>query len=229
LKDEFLASMSHELRTPLTGILGLSEVLQLQTYGPLSEKQMVAMKHIAASGRQLLELINDILDISRIEARQLTLRIGPCKLAQICQSSLQVVADQTQEKKLQTSFSIDQASIIVQADAQRLKQTIVNLLNNAVKFTPDGGSIGIDVTSSQAEQMVHITVWDTGIGIRTEDLPRLFQTFVQLDASLARQYNGTGLGLALVKRLVELHAGSVGVESSFGAGSRFTVNLPWEG
>ncbi|HEY3310584.1 MAG TPA: PAS domain S-box protein [Anaerolineales bacterium] len=229
MKDEFLASMSHELRTPLTGILGLSEVLQLKSYGDLSEKQMAALKHISASGRHLLELINDILDITRIEARQLVLRPGPCKLAQVCESSLFLVRSQAQQKNLQTSLTLSAENIIVQADANRLKQMLANLLGNAVKFTPAGGQIGIDVKGSLEEGQVHITVWDTGIGIRGEDIPRLFQTFVQLDASLARQYNGTGLGLALVKRLAELQGGSVSVESVFGAGSRFTIHLPWTG
>jgi len=226
-KDEFLASMSHELRTPLTGILGLSEVLQLQTYGDLSEKQLTAMKHISASGRHLLDMINDILDLTRIEASQLVLRSGPCLVSQVCQSSLKAIANQAQQKNLHTHFTIEPVSITIQADGQRLKQMLANLLNNAIKFTPPGGAIGIDVAGSPEENLVRITVWDTGIGIRAEDMPRLFQTFVQLDASLSRQYNGTGLGLALVKRLAELQGGSVSVESVFGVGSRFTVSLPW--
>ncbi|MCX6081825.1 MAG: PAS domain-containing protein [Chloroflexi bacterium] len=228
LKDEFLSSMSHELRTPLTGILGLSEVLQLQTYGPLSDKQMTAMNHIASSGRHLLEMINDILDFSRIEARQLILRLAACQVTQVCQSGLRAISDQAQKKNITTKFAIDRPGLVIQADPGRLKQMLTNLLSNAIKFTPAGGSIGIEVTSSQVEQVTRITVWDTGIGIRSEDRPRLFQTFVQLDASLARQYNGTGLGLVLVKRLAELHGGSVSVESSFGVGSRFTISLPWE-
>jgi signal transduction histidine kinase len=227
VKDEFLASINHELRTPLTGILGLSEVMQLQTYGPLNEKQMTALKHIVASGKLLLKLINDILDFSRIEARQLSLNIGPCQLNQICEASLQAVAIQTQQKKMETSFNCNPASIVIQADAHRLRQMLDNLINNAIKFTPPGGSLGIEVNGSPAEQLARITVWDTGIGIRSEDLPRLFQIFVQLDSSLARQYNGTGLGLALVQRLAELHDGSVSVQSQPGHGSRFTICLPW--
>ena len=226
LKDEFLASMSHELRTPLTGILGLSDVLQLQTYGPLSDKQLTAMQHITNSGRHLLELINDILDFSKIEARLLILRLGPCNLAQICQSNLKAIAQQAAQKQLQTHFSIDVPGLVVQADSQRLRQMLTNLLSNAVKFTPVGGSLGVEVVGGLEDGMVHITVWDTGIGIRPEDMPRLFQTFVQLDASLARQYNGTGLGLVLVQRLAELHGGSVSVKSDFGGGSRFTLSLP---
>jgi signal transduction histidine kinase len=227
MKDEFLASMSHELRTPLTGILGLSEVMQLQTYGSLSEKQMSALRHINNSGRQLLELINDMLDLSRIEAHQLSLQIGSCQLGPMCQAALQRVMEAGQQKNLQSSLKIEPARMIIQADGQRLKQMLTNLLSNAVKFTPEGGCYGIEVLGWQDLRQVHITIWDTGIGIRAEDMPRLFQTFVQLDASLARQYNGTGLGLVLVKRLVELHGGSVQVESVFGKGSRFTLVLPW--
>ena len=229
LKDEFLASMSHELRTPLTGILGLSDVLQLQTYGPLSDKQLTALKHIAVSGRHLLDMINDILDFSRIEARLLILRLVPCQVAPICQSGLKMVADQAAKRKVETNFSIDKPDLVIQADPQRLKQMIANLLSNAIKFTPVGGRLGIEVKCGQQDGLAHITVWDTGIGIKKEDMPRLFQTFVQLDSSLARQYNGTGLGLALVLRLAELHGGSISVESRFGEGSRFTLSLPWEG
>jgi signal transduction histidine kinase len=174
-------------------------------------------------------LINDMLDLSRIEARQLVLRFGPCQLDQVCKASLQAISAQANQKKLHASFTMTPSSIILLADLQRLKQMLANLLSNAVKFSSPGGSFGIDVSGSPADHLAHITVWDTGIGIRSEDLPRLFQSFVQLDASLERQYNGTGLGLALVKRLVDLHGGSIKAQSSFGAGSRFTLSLPWDG
>ena len=227
LKDEFLASMSHELRTPLTGILGLTDVLQLQTYGQLSEKQLAALEHIATSGRHLLELINDILDFSKIEARQVSLRLMPCQVEQICRAALKSVNQKVQHKNLEAGLSVSPPDLIIQADPQRLKQMIMNLLSNAVKFTPNGGKIGIEVVGHPADGEVLISIWDTGIGIRPEDMPRLFQTFVQLDASLARQYNGTGLGLALVRRLAEMHGGGVSVKSEFGGGSRFTITLPW--
>jgi PAS domain S-box-containing protein len=232
MKDEFLASMSHELRTPLTGILGLSEVLQLQTYGPLSEKQITALGHIHNSGQHLLELINDILDLSRIEAGKLDLDINTCSLAKICQSSLNMLASQAEAKHLSASFSIEPENILFNADARRLKQIMTNLLSNAIKFTPNGGSFGIQACvitqpENKSSKWVQITVWDTGIGIHEEDIPRLFQSFVQLDARLARQYNGTGLGLALVRKLAELHGGSVSAQSIFGQGSKFTVTLPW--
>ncbi|MCX6081824.1 MAG: ATP-binding protein [Chloroflexi bacterium] len=228
LKDEFLASMSHELRTPLTGILGLSDVLQLQTFGKLSERQSAALEHINSSGRHLLDLINDILDYSKIEAHQLSLHYAPCQVMQICNGGLKAVSKQTTKKKMQTSISIFPPDLVIQADPTRLKQMLTNLLSNAIKFTPAGGSLGIEVTCSLEERLARITVWDSGIGIRAEDMPRLFQSFVQLDASLARRYNGTGLGLVLVHRLAGLHGGSVRVESDFGGGSRFTISLPWQ-
>jgi PAS domain S-box-containing protein len=227
MKDEFLASMSHELRTPLTGILGLSEALQMVTYGELNEKQLKALKNIETSGRHLLSLINDILDLSKIEAGMLEMQFAPTSLDGICQVSLQLVKGMAGQKHQNVSFTINPASIALRADPRRLKQMLVNLLGNAVKFTPDGGSLGIDVKGLAGSKQVSITVWDTGIGIQPEDLPRLFQPFVQLDGSLSRQYTGTGLGLSLVKRMAEMQGGQILVESTFGAGSRFTIILPW--
>ena len=228
LKDEFLASMSHELRTPLIGILGLSEVLQLQSFGELSAKQMTALKHIEASGRQLLEIINNILDYTNIEAGRIQLQAGTCHLTQLCESSLRAVDSLANEKGLQTSLNISARDLVLHADGRRLKQMLSNLLKNAIKFTPAGGKIGIDVSLDSENKVVKICVWDTGIGIREEDLPRLFQVFAQLDSTLARHYNGTGLGLALTKRLTEMHRGTIEVDSTFGTGSRFTINLPLE-
>ena len=227
MKDEFLASMSHELRTPLTGILGLSEALQLNTYGTLTEKQIRALKNIEESGRHLLELINDILDLSKIEAGMLELNIDPVILNDVCQASLQLTKGMAHKKQLSVNFSIAPNSIHVRGDARRLKQMLVNLLSNAIKFTPENGSIGLEVQTDEKEQVVRLTVWDKGIGIAPENLQKLFQPFVQLESSLARQYEGTGLGLSLVRRMAELHGGSVQVESTPGEGSRFTILLPW--
>lgn len=226
-KDEFLVSMSHELCTPLTGILGLSEVMQMPDHDSLTEKQSNYLTHIHDSGQRLLELLNDILDLSRLDVRRSALNPAPCSLSQICQSSLQLVAVQAVAKNLQFSLSVTPDSILLKADSHRLKQILANLLSNAIKFTPQGGNFGIEVVGSQAEKQVRIIVWDTGIGIQAEDQARIFQPFVQLDARPARQYSGTGLGLVLVKRLAELHGGGIGVESTFGQGSRFTVLLPW--
>ncbi len=226
MKDEFLASMSHELRTPLTGILGLSEALQLQTYGGLNEKQVKSLKNIEISGRHLLDLINDILDLSKIEAGKLEMQFELCSLGEICQASLQMIKGMAQKKRVKISFAMDAIAVHVRAEPRRLKQMLVNLLSNAVKFTLEGGSVGLDVDSSRADSMVGITVWDTGIGITPEDLGRLFQPFVQLDSSLARQHSGSGLGLSLVQRMVALHNGQIEVQSKPGEGSRFTILLP---
>ncbi|MEI7847364.1 MAG: PAS domain S-box protein, partial [Chloroflexota bacterium] len=227
MKDEFLASMSHELRTPLTGILGLAEALQLQTQGPLNDRQLKAMGNIEKSGRHLLELINDILDLSKIEAGKMELELEPFSVADVCQASLQLVKGMAHQKKINTSFSMNMSPLVLKADSRRLKQMLVNLLSNAIKFTPTSGQIGLEVEARPDQMMVCFHVWDKGIGIRSEEMGKLFQPFVQLDSSLARQYAGTGLGLSLVHRMAELHGGSVQVESNPGQGSRFSILLPW--
>jgi signal transduction histidine kinase/ActR/RegA family two-component response regulator len=227
MKDEFLASMSHELRTPLTGILGLSEGLQEEVYGALNDHQRRAVFNIETSGRHLLELINDILDVSKLEAGMLELQLETCILAQVCQASLQLVKGMAQKKSQKISFAMMPQNIIFLADSRRFKQVIVNLLSNAVKYTPVGGSLGLEVEGNEQERTIQISVWDEGIGIKTEDLDRLFQPFVQIDSSLSREQTGTGLGLTLVQHLVELHGGSINVQSTYGEGSRFTISLPW--
>ncbi len=229
LKDEFLASMSHELRTPLTAILGLSELLKLGVYGTLTDQQIKSVQSIDESGRHLLALINDILDLSKIEAGKLDLQIGLVSVEAVCQASLQFIKQTASKKQLKVSSTVDKGITTLQADERRLKQILVNLLSNAVKFTPEGGAIGLEVVGDVAQNEVYFTVWDTGIGISPEDMPRLFQPFIQLDSSLSRQYAGTGLGLALVQRMVGMLGGSVAVESEVGQGSRFIVSLPWPG
>ncbi len=227
MKDEFLASMSHELRTPLTGILGLSEALQMKTYGTLSEKQLKAVQNIEQSGRHLLALINDILDLSKIEAGKLELQLETFSLSDICQSSLQLTKGMAHQKNQKVSCSMGSTSPLIYADPRRVKQMLVNLLSNAIKFTPEGGDLGLTVEVSETDEVIRLTVWDHGIGIEPEDQLRLFQPFVQLDSRLARQSEGTGLGLALVQRMTELHGGSLELESRPGEGSRFTIVLPW--
>jgi signal transduction histidine kinase len=201
--------------------------MQMPGYGPLTEKQSTSLTHIHDSGQRLLEIINDMLDFSMIGSGKFDLELISCSLEEICQSSLRQRLAQADAKHLQHNFSMSPSHIMVSADVRRLQKLFLNLLDNAVKFTPQGGSFGIEVLGDASEKQVRIIVWDTGIGIKEEDIPRLFQPFVQLDARLARQYNGTGLGLALVRRLTELHGGSIAVESTFGSGSRFTVTLPW--
>ena len=227
MKDEFLAGMSHELRTPLTSILGFSEALQLKAYGELSEKQEKIIRTIEESGRHLLELINDVLDLAKIEAGKLELQFGPCSLAEICQSSVKLTKGMAQQKGLYVHYSGISEPVKLVADARRIKQVLVNLISNAVKFTPENGEIGLDVEADPVEQIIRLSVWDKGIGIKPEDLHKLFKPFTQIDSSLAREYSGTGLGLSLVYRLVESHNGGIEVDSEFGKGSRFTVTLPW--
>jgi len=226
-KDEFLASMSHELRTPLTGILNLSEVLQEQIYGSLNEKQLHYVHTIEESGRHLLGLINDILDISKIEAGQFDLQFDVFQVDMVCQASLQLTRGLAGKKNQQVSYSISPPEIELYADVRRLKQMLVNLLGNAVKFTPAGGKIGLEVKADEQRKVIAFTVWDTGIGIAAENFSRLFKPFSQLDASLSRHYEGTGLGLAIVQRLADKHGGSIHLESIPGQGSRFTIQIPW--
>jgi len=228
MKDEFLANMSHELRTPLNSILGLSESLEEQIAGQLNEKQQKYVHTISESGHHLLTLINDILDLAKIEAGQITLDINKMDVHAICQSSLRIVRQLAQQKNQKIEFAVDEKLDLIWADERRLKQMMVNLLSNAVKFTPEGGRIGLEVHADESDNKVLITVWDSGIGIKDADLPRLFQPFVQLDSGLARESAGTGLGLALVAQMARLHGGSVGVTSQPGMGSRFTIILPWE-
>jgi signal transduction histidine kinase len=227
LKDEFMASMSHELRTPLTAILGLSEVLKSEVYGSLSEKQLKSVNSVEESGRHLLSLINDILDLSKIGAGKLELKVGSVSVEKVCHASLQFIKQAAHKKQLRITSTYDNTVTTLYADERRLKQILVNLLSNAVKFTPEGGEIGLEVAGDVADQMIHFIVWDTGIGIAPEDQKRLFEPFAQLDSRLSRQYPGTGLGLALVQRMAEMHGGEVMLESEVGQGSRFTVSLPW--
>lgn len=228
LKDEFLASMSHELRTPLTGILGFSDILQKEVYGLLTDKQLHAVRSIETSGQQLLGLINDLLDLSKIEAGKLELQLGPVSALDVCQVSLEAIKEQAQSKQQEVLCRVEPAQgFLLQADPRRLVQILVNLLSNAVKFTPAGGQLGLEAQVEPEQGRARFSVWDKGIGIAPENLNQLFQLFVQLDARLTRVYSGTGLGLALVRRLTEMHGGGVAVESALGEGSRFTVWLPW--
>lgn len=228
LKDEFLATMSHELRTPLNIVLGMSEALQDGIYGSLNEKQLKALHRITEGGNHLLAIITDILDLSAISTGRMELDIGPVAVESVCQAGLRFINHKVQKKRLILSFGFDSVITTIHTDGGRLKQVLVNLLDNAVKFTPEGGKIGLDVEADFENCVVRFTVWDTGIGIAKENLKRLFQPFGQLDSSLSRKYEGTGLGLSLVYRIVDILGGSVSVESEIARGSRFTVLLPWE-
>ncbi|WP_369432134.1 PAS domain S-box protein [Aquisphaera insulae] len=228
LKDEFLANMSHELRTPLTGILGLSEGLTEGVYGPLNELQIQSLLDIQESGHHLLSLINDILDVAKVEAGMVRLEPGLVDLQALCRGAISLIKEAAHKKSIAVRVHVDDSVRSLIADERRLKQVLVNLLSNAVKFTDPGGEVGLDVKGDRAGRKVGFTVWDTGIGISAEDLKSLFKPFVQIDAGLSRHQGGTGLGLVLVESLIELHGGSLHTDSEVGQGTRFTAFLPWD-
>jgi PAS domain S-box-containing protein len=233
LKDEFLATMSHELRTPLNAILGMSEALQEEVFGPLSDQQIHSIATIEKSGEHLLAVINDVLDVSKISVGKLGLNITKVSLLELCKSSLIFVNQQavTKQIKIDTHLPTDLNYLLI--DERRMCQVLINLLSNAIKFTPNGGKI---ILSARLEppELCHQTmgnslcfsVTDTGIGIAQTDLSKLFQPFIQLDSNLNRKYTGTGLGLVIVKQIAELHGGHVSINSQVGKGSCFSVNIP---
>ena len=235
LKDEFLANMSHELRTPLNSILGMNEALQDEIFGSINERQLKALQTIESSSTHLLALINDILDVAKIESGQVTLELTATDLDSLCNSSLAFIKQQALTKRIQLITRIPKYLPELMLDERRIRQVLINLLNNAVKFTLEGGTITLEVSQVQLESSttnltplnyLKIAVIDTGIGISSENIQKLFQPFIQIDSALNRQYKGTGLGLALVKRLVELHGGTVELTSEVGVGSCFAINLP---
>jgi len=199
-----------------------------QFYGSLNERQTRSVQLVEHSGRHLLALINDILDVSKIESGELMLEKETVPVSSICAGSLQFIKLAASKKNITVHSEIDEQVTYIQADSRRLKQILINLLSNAVKFTPDHGAVGLQVAGDPENEVAQFTVWDTGIGIAQEDIPRIFRPFVQLDSSLSRQFPGTGLGLSLVKRMTEMHGGTVSVDSTPGRGSRFTVSLSWQ-
>jgi GAF domain-containing protein len=223
-KSEFLANMSHELRTPLNAIIGFSEVLLERMFGELNEKQADYLKDIHESGRHLLSLINDILDLSKIEAGRMELELSRFSLPGAIGNAMTLVRERAQRHGIELGTHIDPALGEVQADERKVKQILLNLLSNAVKFTPQGGRV--DVSAKLDTDRVEISVQDTGAGISADDQARLFEEFRQVGADAARKAEGTGLGLALTKKFVELHGGAIRVASAPGKGSTFSFSLP---
>jgi signal transduction histidine kinase len=226
-KDLFLSNISHELRTPLNSIIGFTDLLLTQDLGPsLSDQQRDFLETVARNGRHLLELINELLDLQRIAAGRMELKPEAVDLAALLTETTGSVEAQVQKHRHALVVTPSSPGLRVQADRGRVRQVLLNLLSNAIKFTPDGGRITIAAGPVNGGSEVRIAVTDTGIGIATEDQPKLFQEFSQLDASPSRRYEGTGLGLALSRRLIELHGGAIGVESEMGKGSTFWFTLP---
>jgi PAS domain S-box-containing protein len=248
MKSEFLATMSHELRTPLNAVIGFSEVLKDGMVGPLSEPQREYITDIFTSGQHLLSLINDILDLSKVEAGMMALELEPVELASLLSNSLLIVREKAAGQRIQLKLETDTDFGELELDLRKTKQIVYNLLSNAVKFSQQDGSVTLAVRPVSRDQVGHIpgdwpvhsfpvppsnysqflelSVSDDGIGIDEEDMSKLFKAFSQIDSSLARKFDGTGLGLALVKQLTELHGGSVAVSSRKGSGARFVAWLP---
>jgi len=248
MKSEFLANMSHELRTPLNAIIGFSEVLKDGLMGEMTEQQRQFIGNIFSGGNHLLSLINDILDLSKVEAGKMTLDAEPVLVSSLFENSLSIIKEKAAARHIHLTMETAEALGSIHADARKVKQIVYNLLSNAVKFTNDGGQVALCVRSvpraavgrissswsartfplgdSEFAEFLEISVADNGIGISSEGLTQLFKPFSQVDSRLARKYEGTGLGLAMVKLLAELHGGAVAVESAVGEGSRFTVWLP---
>jgi signal transduction histidine kinase/ActR/RegA family two-component response regulator len=225
-KSEFVASMSHELRTPLNAIIGMSELMADRTLGDLNPRQLEALRSIVEAGWHLMNLINDVLELSKIEAGKFELDLQDVGVSEVCEGSLRLVRSLADKKRLFLADTIEPGIEMVRADPRRLKQMLVNLLGNAVKFTPENGRVLLRVTRGSSERDVCFSVIDSGIGISRENIPRLFQPFQQLDTALNRKFGGTGLGLSLTKHLATLHGGSVEVSSEPGKGSIFTLRLP---
>ncbi len=222
-KSQFLANMSHEFRTPLNAIIGFTEVLQDLIPGPLNADQLEYLGDIHNAGQLLLRLINDVLDLAKVEAGHLELFYETFPIAQTMRETVTALRGAAKKKGLSIQVNLPPDLGLITADQIRLKQILFNLLSNAVKFTDRGGVV---VSGSIESGQLHVAVTDTGIGMRTEDMDRIFVEFSQVDASHARRHEGTGLGLALSKRLVEAHGGRIWLESKFGEGSTFHVSLP---
>lgn len=243
-KSDFLANMSHELRTPLSNVIGFSEVIADGSAGPVSAEQMRYLDIIADNGRHLLGLINDLLDLSKIESGRMDLELCTINLKRLIEDVVSLFSEAAAKQRIDLAADIDGSVGMAAVDERKLKQVLINLMGNALKFTPEGGSVRVSVRRVGSQQSafgsqrlsteddrltteaIEISVEDTGIGIKDEDIPKLFQPFQQLESAMTKRFKGTGLGLALSKQYVELHGGVFSVESRAGAGSRFSFVLP---
>ena len=223
-KSEFLANMSHELRTPLNAIIGFSEVLQEKLFGDLNEKQAEYTSDILTSGQHLLSLINEILDLSKVEAGRMELEVAPFDLPLAIDNARTFVRERAVKHGITLDLDVDDRLGEYVGDERKIKQILLNLLSNAVKFTPEGGRISI--TANKTDTGAEISVNDSGIGIAPEDQPKIFEEFRQVGSDSTHKTEGTGLGLTLAKKFVELHGGKIWVESELGKGSTFTFTLP---
>jgi signal transduction histidine kinase len=222
-KSEFLANMSHELRTPLNAIIGFSEVLSDRMFGDLNEKQEEYLKDIYASGTHLLSLINDILDLSKIEAGRMELELTEFHLPEAIENALTLVRERSGRRGIALAHTMDERLGEVRGDERKVKQVLLNLLSNAIKFTPEGGRI--EVTAVAKDGLVEVSVRDTGVGIAPEDQERVFEEFRQVGTA-DKKAEGTGLGLTLCRKFIELHGGKIWVKSQVGEGSIFTFTIP---
>ena len=224
-KDAFLGSLSHEFRTPLGAVLGLTEALRHGTFGPLSDLQLAQLGTIDDSGRHVLSLINDLLDLTRISLGRLTLESGPVDLPGVCDVAVRLIRPVADHAGVRVDLQVHGVIGLIAGDGVRLKQVFLNLLSNAVRFSPKGGAVGIEVRR-RAEGVVEVSVCDQGPGIAEEDREQVFQPYVQLGSAGQRNHGGFGLGLALVRSLVDLHRGQVRVQTAIGGGAHFVVLLP---
>jgi two-component system CheB/CheR fusion protein len=227
VKSEFLANMSHELRTPLNSINGFSEVLYDETFGPLNEKQKKYVNNVLTSGKHLLLLINQILDMAKVESGKMKLALSSLPMKSLLNEISLLVADMVSKKKIEMSLEIAEDLPNIEADELKVKEIIYNLLSNAVKFTPEGGKLGIRASTRKADSEIEVVVWDTGVGIARENMEKIFEGFFRVDTPYSRVTEGTGLGLPLSKKLVELHGGKLTVESKgLNCGTLIRFTLP---
>lgn len=227
-KSTFLKNISYELKTPLNSILEITESFQNKVYGSVSEEQHQSLNMLESSGKNLLELINQILDLTDIESSKIELQLATTSIRGLCDSSLSFVNHLAFQKNIHLSLQIPEELEPIQVDERRIRQVFINLLTNAIKFTKEGGKVWMEVQPNSTNKYIFFSVVDTGIGMLSDDLFKLFQPFMQVENSSTHRSTGSGLGLVMVQRIVELHGGTVHAESQLGKGSRFTVKLPWK-